>query len=312
MVQINFGGKIYTPELGLTKSYDLKIRYFSEKGQEVRDVFINSHPLGHETADIQVAKCLESLEEDVLDIKKVLALSRDNPNVMKSFANKFNEVALDEGNPNIYQAPDYLHPAHQALREAMVKLAVDMDDFFTDVFKFFQHTTARREDVLEIRINLVNGEDDLFFKRHVNSRWLSTVPVAKRILQHWESLREYIVNFLPKDKSQASKNTIETERFKRMFNILRNSNYRKNKARIELIIFLGDLNLIFMKTILSGPWSTGFLSTVLLLSSLIWTLFFRITPFLKVPQTLKTLTSVIPPFTSLSNAQTLAKLSTSP
>ena len=39
-------------------------------------MFLNLHSLGHETADVGVEKCLESLEKDTIDSYSLIALSQ--------------------------------------------------------------------------------------------------------------------------------------------------------------------------------------------------------------------------------------------
>ena len=158
-------------------------------------MFFDCHHLGHETADIMANKIIASLEESGLGLQKLITISRDNPTVMRALDNKMTEKAEADGNPKVLSFPDYLNPAHTALREGMKELGSDIEKFLVNVHGFFKLSTARREDVLKIRE--IFEENDQFFLRFVSSRWLTTGPVAERLVEHWASLREYFLTFLP-------------------------------------------------------------------------------------------------------------------
>ena len=124
-------------------------------------MFYQCYHLGHETADIMVTKIIAALEESGLGLNKLITLSRDNPTVMKALDRKMKEKAESVGNPKVLSFPDYLHPTHTALREGMKLLGSDLEKFLVNVHGFFKLSTARREDVLQIRE--IFEENDQFF-----------------------------------------------------------------------------------------------------------------------------------------------------
>ena len=129
---------------GLSQHCEIKVIFWSEKYGEVQDAFLDFNTVGHETAAIQVENIKKSLEKDGLTLANVLQLSRDNPNVMKSVFTKLKIEAAAAGNPNLFDAPCYIHPTHTAFRKAVTSLETDLSDILTDLFGFFKHTTARR------------------------------------------------------------------------------------------------------------------------------------------------------------------------
>ena len=78
----------------------------------------------------------------------------------------------------------------------------DLDDFFNDLHFFSKLSSARQEDYasLENVTNVVRH----YAKKHVETRWLSMKYVALCLLEHWSDLKEYFLNFLPKQSSFKS------------------------------------------------------------------------------------------------------------
>jgi hypothetical protein len=80
----------------------------------------------------------------------------------------------------------------------------------------------------------------------VSSRWLSTGPVAERLVEHWASLKQYILTFLPSQKDQSSKEAVDTIRYQEIVNILKPGKDQKNLVRIHFLIYLCKLNKPFL------------------------------------------------------------------
>ena len=207
-------------------------------------MFLDCHHVGHETADIMENKIITSLKECGISLCKLITLSRDNPTVMKSLDRKMKEKAEADGNPKVLSFPDYLHPTHTALREGMKQLGSDIEQFLVNAHGFFKLSTSRREDVLKLRE--IFEENDQFFIRFVSSRWLTTGPVAERVVQHWQSLTEYILTFLPSQDDKCSKDAMETLRYQQMKVFLKPANNQKNLARLHFLIHLCKLNSPFL------------------------------------------------------------------
>ena len=97
---------------GLSQHCEIKVKFWSPTNDLVQDNFLDFNSVGHETADIQLELIKSSLEKDGLSLANVLQVSRDNPNVMKSLFRKLKVEATAAGNPNLIDAPCYIHPAH--------------------------------------------------------------------------------------------------------------------------------------------------------------------------------------------------------
>ena len=215
---------------------------------QVVDIFLSSNNLGHETADILTEKILESLQLDHLHLERMLALSKDDCAVMKSFTRKLIIQCEEAGNPKILDCPDYLHPTHTSLKKGLKEQPIDADKLLVNIHGFFKLSTARRWDQLEIREKLDNGENSQFFQRHVSTRWLTMGPVIEIVVDHWESLREFFLKYIPDKNDQASREAMETLRYREIVEVLKDSKHRANLARLKFIIFLCKQTDIFLKT----------------------------------------------------------------
>ena len=176
---------------------------------------------------------------------KLITLSRDNPTVMRALDRKIRERAEATGNPRVLDFPDYLHPTHTALREGMKELGSDLEKFLVNVDGFFKLSTARREDMLALREAF--EENDQFFLRYVSSRWLSTGPVAARVVEHWKSLTEYFLTFIPAQTDSSSKDAMDTARYREIVAMLKPANNQKNLTMFNFLIYLCKMNEPFLQ-----------------------------------------------------------------
>ena len=126
----------------------------------------------------------------------------------------------------------------------MKELGSDIEKFLVNAHGFFKLSTSRREDILKVRE--IFEENDQFFLRFVSSRWLSTGPVAERLVDHWASLREYFLTFLPSQTDQSSKDATETARYQEIVHFLKPGKDLKNLARLQFLIHLCKLNKPFL------------------------------------------------------------------
>lgn len=81
-----------------------------------------------------------------------------------------------------------------------------------------------------------------FMLRHVSSRWLSLKKVLNRILDQWQNLRKYFLEFLPKEKNFAD--VEKTDRYRRIRQSL-----NSETSKLYISFALSTL-LIFWKILL--------------------------------------------------------------
>ena len=257
---------------GLSKAMDIKIRYFSQEHQRTIDSYVETFNLGHETADILTDRTVKALKELGLDLSKLLVLSRDNPAVMQSFGRKLSREAEKDGNPHIFQAPCILHPTHTGFKKGVSKLNLKADLFLINIHSFFKYSTARREDYSELRNEIDNMEEEVgFFLRHVTSRWLTMGPTAQRVINQWEPLTKYFMDFLFNAKDPASMETKKTDRYNDIVSVLKPSSNQLNLVRLQFIVYLSKKSEYFLRLFQSDKPVTYklFQESCLLLSSLL-------------------------------------------
>ena len=73
-------------------------------------------------------------------------------------------------------------------------------------------------------------------------------PVIEIVVEHWESLREFFLKYIPDKNDQASREAMETLRYREIVEVLKDSKHRANLARLKFIIFLCKQTDIFLKT----------------------------------------------------------------
>lgn len=95
----------------------------------------------------------------------------------------------------------------------MEKLNFDFDGFAYDLWYFFKNSSARREDFRLTQL-LTEVEAHVMVK-HVPSRWLYIKKVTIRITNQWQNLKEYFLEYLPKQKGFA-KDIETTDRYKKI------------------------------------------------------------------------------------------------
>ena len=92
-----------------------------------------------------------------------------------------------------------LHPIHTDYRKGIKKLSFDIDSFFNDIHFFFKLWSARRD--VYASLSSITDIVAEYAKKHTESRRRTTKYVAIRCLEQWENLKEYFLNFLPKQKT---------------------------------------------------------------------------------------------------------------
>lgn len=209
-----------TTNAQVKRQLDVYARYWSADFSIVSCRYLTSVFLGHATADIILSELLDVLSSFNISLNDIICLSMDNPNVNKSLLRKFNDKMREEcGKETVALGACNLHVANNSFKHLLNALdVVSFDEFATDVHFFLKYSAARREDYQ--CIEEVTQETAKFFLKHVSSRWLTTGPVAQRLLDQWENMCEYFLKFLPSQKSQAKH--LNTERYKRIRAALKN------------------------------------------------------------------------------------------
>lgn len=197
------------------KQMDMHISFWSEKWKKITTVYIDSVFLGHASADKLEEVIVKFIEDENLDMRKLLQFSMDGPNVNLSFLRKMNSHLLEKGVDKLIDIGSCsLHPVHTAFTKGVEKLPFDIEQFSNDVFSWFKLSSARREDYNEVQSEELLETAGEFFLRPVSSRWLSMEPVCRRLIEQFPVLKKYFMTTIP--QATNSKSICSGDRYKRI------------------------------------------------------------------------------------------------
>ena len=172
---------------------DFTVRYF--KNNKVESRYLTSLFLGHTTA-----KDLKKFEEatEQLDMKKLLQISMDGPNVNWKLLDTIAEDrSSNEQYPILLNVGSCsLHVVHGAFRNGIKQTNWEIDLLLRSLHSLFNETPARREDYTKITGSRV------FPQQFCGHRWLEDKKVAERALEIWPNITVFITETLKKPKNQ--------------------------------------------------------------------------------------------------------------
>ena len=158
---------------------------------------------------------MKFIEDQNLNVRKLLQLSMDGPNVNLSFQRKMNADLLEKG---VHKLIDIgtcsLHPVHTAFMKGIESLPFDVEEFSNDVYSWFKLSSARREDYSEVQSQELLDTVGEFFLRPVSSRWLSMEPVCRRLIEQFRVIKKYFLVTIP--NSSTGKSVGSGDRYKRI------------------------------------------------------------------------------------------------
>ena len=196
---------------------------------------LDVHFLSYETADVQLSELMRSLNTFHIDLKKVVQLGRDNPNVNKRLFSLLEKEQINNCDGNIYLldiGSCNLHPCHNAFKKAIKQLDTDMENIVVCHHSIFKLSTVRRDKFAEI---ILEGEDEKieFFIEHGATRWVTFGPANKRIIIHHSSMHKFVEKMGAEDKS-LSRNGV----FNNLKSFYSDENREKNFCRLLFIDML--------------------------------------------------------------------------
>ena len=173
---------------------DFTIRYF--KNNKVENRYLTSLFLGHTTAKDLKKKFEEATEQ--LDMKKLLQISMDGPNVNWKLLDTIAEDrSSNEQYPILLNVGSCsLHVVNGAFRNGIKQTNWEIDLLLRSLHSLFNETPARREDYTKITGSRV------FPQQFCGHRWLEDKKVAERALEIWPNINVFITETLKKPKNQ--------------------------------------------------------------------------------------------------------------
>ena len=84
-----------------------------------------------------------------------------------------------------------------------------------------------------------------FFLRHVDTRWLESVPALERFLDHWDSTVEYFMEYLPNSTLPNNKNALKSDT-RQLLSIFPSKRELKTKIRTKVLLMVAQLTKTFL------------------------------------------------------------------
>ena len=189
---------------GLSKLLDLHITYWHSGRDQVTHTLFSVIEMTSETADIMKTAILKALDKEGLQLKKLHAIGRDNPNVNKRLMKLLSEEVTKAGGNIIDFGACVLHTAHNGFGKGLKEASVDVDTLAKSLHGFFKYSTIRREKFADELIDI--GEKPTNFRRHVTTRWLSLKPALVKIDKYFIAIEKYFLTTLPTEAAKGEEN----------------------------------------------------------------------------------------------------------
>ncbi|CAF1279750.1 unnamed protein product [Adineta ricciae] len=178
-----------------SKQLDLLLKYWSVQKQCVVTRYYKSVLLGHAPAHTIRDSILDSFRTDGIDIKRLLMIGRDNPNVNKTIEKLLDEELKKVGGELLKIGPCHIHVVHNAFKAGTTKSCWHIHTFCIDIWSWFRHSPARKEDFANIADELDETiqKTILYF---VCTRWVLLGKVVDRILKLSDLYRVVLLSFV--------------------------------------------------------------------------------------------------------------------
>lgn len=199
-----------------TTYLNLLVKYFDERLGKVTTRFFKSVTIGHAKANDLTQKILEAINADSIPKTNLLMVMSDSPNVMRGRRSGV-ITQLKEVMPHLIDIGGCtLHHVSNAAKYAAGEFGEHIEEFVQDLFYFFRNHPSVVED-LEYHQKIMDLEEHKIL-RYVETRWLSLIPVADRILEQLPALRSLFEHLF-----QTNKYLAKQPRFVRILQALRDT-----------------------------------------------------------------------------------------
>ncbi|CAF0854255.1 unnamed protein product [Adineta steineri] len=185
----------------------------------------------HAQATVVAGGILESFATDGIDIKKILMLSRDNPNVNKAVEKLINDAMKKVDGELLNIGPCNLHVVYNGFKAGTTETSWHVENFCMDIWSWFRKSPARHEDFENI-VDELNDSIETSMLYFTCTRWILLGKVIERILKQFDIFREYFLVYLPSKQRKIIQNNSRYDSIKL---VLTSS---ISKVRFNFILFL--------------------------------------------------------------------------
>ena len=170
------------------KNFAILVRMWDDKLGKPMTRLLDMPVCNIGTAENLFEAISKALEERKIPWSNVVGFESDTTNMM---IGKHNSVLsrVKVKQPNVFSQGCVCHLSNLCLLAGVKALPVDTDDFFVDLFYYFDKSAKRKEEFREFQEFI--GAKELKIIKHCKTRWLSLDKAVKRVLQQWPALHAY-------------------------------------------------------------------------------------------------------------------------
>lgn len=174
-----------TTDVGSKKSLAIVVRYFDKNVQNTKDRFLGLLEVREATAQALFDSIVKFLNDNGIEIDKLIGLGADNAAVMMGQINGV-RAKFEEIRPDIFILGCVCHSFHLCSSSAANKLPKSIEQFVRNVYNYFAHSSKRIESLKEFQ-DFVQLKNHKMLKPS-QTRWLSFQSCIDRILEQWNAL----------------------------------------------------------------------------------------------------------------------------
>lgn len=180
------------------KNFAILVRFWDDELKKPMTRFLDMPVCNSGTGQKLFDLIDETLSSKKIPWSKVVAFESDTTNVMVGKHNSvLSRVKLKQ--PMVFSQGCVCHLANLCLLAGVETLPIDVDDFFVDLFYYFDSSTKRKEEFHEFQ--LFTEVKELKIIKHCKTRWLSLEKSVKRVLEQWCALYAYFDKISENDHS---------------------------------------------------------------------------------------------------------------
>ncbi|GBP45172.1 Zinc finger protein 862 [Eumeta japonica] len=191
-------------DVSTVKTACVVVRYFDQDAQKICSTFWELYKVFKQTSDtddtsIPTANAenlyralIDSLTNRNVPLTNMIGFGSDGCNVMMG-DNDSVKTRFIRDFPGIIITKCVCHSAHLCASEACKQLPESVEQLARDIYNFFKHSDKRQFDFRNFQ-SFAAVEPHKILKPS-QTRWLSLLSVVERILEQWEALRLFFIDF---------------------------------------------------------------------------------------------------------------------
>jgi hypothetical protein len=190
-------------KISQSQQMDLVVRFWSNQNNEVTTRYLTSAFLKRATASDLLTAFLAAV--DNIEIKKLIQISMDGPNVNKKFLSDLKDHLSEDlklDTKLIDLGTCGLHTVHCAFKASMTVTGWNIIGYLRAVYNFFKDHPARRGRFIQITGSTILP------KKFCAIRWLENEDVAQNAIEMLPHLKRF-VSHLKADKAKPSTKSFE-------------------------------------------------------------------------------------------------------